>query len=48
MPVDCVRRSEGWNFACLLLITPQTTIVNDQILQVETMDLSTLQFGGKL
>lgn len=48
VPVDCVRRPEGWNFACLLVITPQTTIVNDQINQVEAMDLSTLQFGGKL
>jgi len=42
VPVDYVRRPEGWNFARLLVITPQTTIVNDQI------DLSTLQFGGKL
>lgn len=42
LPVDCVRRPEGWN------MSSGYNASNDQIVQVETMDLSTLQFGGNL
>ena len=48
MPVGCERSQEGRKFACLLVITPQTTIVNDQTVQVEAMDLPACNVAGKL
>lgn len=48
VPVGSERSQEARNFACLLFITPQTTIVNDQIVQVVAMDLSACNLAGKL
>ena len=47
-PAGCERSQEGRKFACLLVITPQTTTVNYQIVQVEAMDLPACNFAGKL
>ena len=48
MPVGCERSQEARHFPYLLVMTPQTTIVNDQIVQVKAMDLSACNLAGKL
>ena len=46
--VGCERSQEARNLACLLVETPQTTIVNEEIAQVEAMDLSACNLAGRL
>lgn len=42
------RRAEAGNFACLLVITPLTSIVKDQIIEVESLNLSGCNLTEKL
>ena len=42
------RRAEGGNFSALLVITPLTSIIKDQIIEVESLNLSACNLTEKL